>query len=312
MISYLLLNELQGVLGDYTKTARDNYKFHCPFCNHRKRKLEVSMDTDSKGHNFYHCWVCNTKGNSIKGLLYKLNVDSQVYKRVVSNIPNSSYSESGRNSKKYNAPVRLPDDMIYMVEADIDSYYYKMANNYLKNRGLTYKDYIKYNIGYCYKGEYAGRIIIPSYDEDNRLNFFIARTFQNAPINYELPEASRDIVPMENQINWEAPITLVEGVFDAMAVKRNAIPMLGNSLGKEIYRKLLINKVETVYISLDNDAFKKALNIAEKLISEDIKVYLVKLEEKDPSKMGFENYTKMVQNAEKLTLNKIVQYKLNL
>ena len=38
---------------------------------------------------------------------------------------------------------------------------------------LTKEDIIRYNIGYCDTGMYSNRIIIPSYDRDNRLNYFI-------------------------------------------------------------------------------------------------------------------------------------------
>ena len=40
-------------------------------------------------------------------------------------------------------------------------------------------------------------------------------------------------------INWEEPIILVEGVFDAMAVKRNVIPLFG---------KLVLDKLKTINI----------------------------------------------------------------
>ncbi len=34
------------------------------------------------------------------------------------------------------------------------------------------------------------------------------------------PSVSKDIIPFELFINWESPIVLCEGPFDAMAIKR--------------------------------------------------------------------------------------------
>ena len=52
----------------------------------------------------------------------------------------------------------------------------------------------------------------------------------------------------ENQINWDEPITLVEGVFDAMAVKRNAIPILGKFIPKTLNDSIYKGSYEYQYI----------------------------------------------------------------
>ena len=52
---------------------------------------------------------------------------------------------------------------------------YKGAFDALVECGVNKEDITKYNIGYCDGGMYSNRIIIPSYDLDNRLNYFIAR-----------------------------------------------------------------------------------------------------------------------------------------
>ena len=38
-------------------------------------------------------------------------------------------------------------------------------------------DILRYRIGYCRKGPYSGKIIIPSYDENLSLNYFVARAY---------------------------------------------------------------------------------------------------------------------------------------
>jgi hypothetical protein len=74
-------------------------------------------------------------------------------------------------------------------------------------------------------------IIIPSYDANGKLNYFTARSFEKDPYTkYRNPETSRDIIPFELFINWDLPIILCEGPFDAMAIKRNAIPLFGKNI----------------------------------------------------------------------------------
>ena len=75
-------------------------------------------------------------------------------------------------------------------------------------------------------------------------------------------------------------------------------------------RKLALNKVKDVYIALDKDALKSALTISDQLLSLGKRVYLVDMNDKDPSSMGFQAFTQHIQTAEEITLTKIMEYKL--
>jgi uncharacterized membrane protein len=76
---------------------------------------------------------------------------------------------------------------------------------------------------------------------------------------YKNPPVSKNVIMFENQINWNEPITLVEGVFDAMAVKRNAIPLLGKFIPKKLNDSIYNNEVKKINILLDEDAQEQAL-----------------------------------------------------
>ena len=178
------------------------------------------------------------------------------------------------------------------------------------DRGLTDNDFIKYSIGYCTTGEYGGRIIFPSYSASNQLNFFVARSFDGNYFKYKNPEVSKDIIFYENLINWNEPIILCEGVFDAVAIRRNVVPVLGKSISKELLKKLITSKVNDIYIALDKDAFKKALQYCEQFLKLGKRVYLVELDEKDPSEMGFKAFTRHIQTAQELDLTVLMQYKM--
>ena len=208
--------------------------------------------------------------------------------------------------------IELPKEFQPLYLAPTTSFSANIARKYLYDRGITDNDILKHNIGYCIAGEFSDRIIIPSYDQNNQLNFYVARSFNRSYAKYKNPEASKDIIVFENLINWNQPIIICEGVFDAMAIRRNAIPILGKNISKSLLKKIVTSKVKEIYIALDRDALKKAVKFCEQFISMGKKVYLVDMDEKDPSEMGFENFTNLIQNTYPLTTYGLMSKKIEL
>jgi len=149
------------------------------------------------------------------------------------------------------------------------------AAHYLKSRNIKREDILKWKIGYCGSGEYAGRVIIPSFNMDGRVNYFIARSYEEDWIKYKNPSAKKDIVFNELYVDWENDLTLVEGVFDAI-VAENAIPLLGSSLREDstLFSKI-VNHDTPLYVALDPDAESKAMRLVKNLIQHDCEVYKV-------------------------------------
>jgi hypothetical protein len=77
-------------------------------------------------------------------------------------------------------------------------------------------------------------------------------------------------------------------------------------------KKIINSSVKNIYIALDKDAIKQALNFCESLINEGKEVYLVDLKDKDPSDMGFEKFTNLIQNTLPLTFSNLLEKKLQL
>jgi len=302
-----LLGSIENILGKSHKRARENYAFHCPFCNHRKPKLEINMATNEEGKNFWECWVCQTRGQSIRSLLKQLNTPREQAADILKYLPKGTYVEY-----KGLSIVELPKEYQPLYLSSTESVIANMVRKYLYERGLTDNDFIKYSIGYATTGEFGGRVIIPSYSESGQLNFFVARTYDKNYFKYKNPEASKDIIFFENLINWNQPIILCEGVFDAIAIRRNAIPILGKSISDALYKKIITGKVQDIYVALDKDARDKAVQIAEKFLNQGKRVFLIKLDDKDPSEMGFKAFTELIQTAEELDLSGIMMHKLDL
>jgi DNA primase len=302
-----LLGSIENILGKSHKRARDNYAFHCPFCNHRKPKLEINMATNEEGKNPWECWVCQTRGRTVRSLLHQLKTPREQAAEILKYLPKGSQIEY-----KGLSIIELPKEYQPLYSASGTSVVANLVKKYLYERGLTDNDFIKYRIGYTTSGEYGGRVIIPSYSESGSLNFFVARTYDGNYFKYKNPEASKDIIFFENLINWNAPIILCEGVFDAMAIRRNAIPILGKSISNSLYKKILTSTLNDIYIALDTDARNKALQIAEQFLNQGKRVFLIDLPNKDPSEMGFKAFTEHIQSAQELDLSSLMVHKLNL
>ena len=307
MVNQLLVTLVNSVMGSGKATARNNYAYHCPFCHHHKPKMEVNLTENREGKNPWHCWACDVRGTTIYSLFKQLKVDVSKFTELKSLVKTSkSISET-----QVISSVSLPDEYIDLNNVDTSDIMARHALAYLKNRHISKYDIIKYNIGYCKEGLYKNMIIIPTYDADGRLNYFTARSFEKEPyVKYRNPSASRDIIPNEHLINWNIPIILCEGLFDAMAIKRNAIPLLGKNIQSSLMKKIVTSVVDKIYIALDRDAIKQALKFCERLMAEGKEVYLVDLQDKDPSEMGFENFTKLIQNTVPLTYYDLMEQKL--
>jgi DNA primase len=302
-----LLGSVENLLGKSHKRARENYAFHCPFCNHRKPKLEINMHTNEEGKNFWECWVCQSRGTTIRSLLKQLKTPRDQAADILKYLPKGTYVEY-----KGLEAVTLPEEFQPLYGASTTSVIANKVRKYLYERGLTDNDFIKYDIGYCTDGDFGGRIIIPSYSTSGQLNYYVGRSHDGNYFKYKNPEASKDIIFFENLINWTQPIILCEGAFDAIAIRRNAIPILGKAISEALYKKIISSPLEDVYIALDLDAKITALKIAEQLLNQGKRIFIINLQSKDPSEMGFEAFTKLVQIAEELDFSSLILHKLDL
>ena len=307
-----LLFLAESVLGKGQSTSKGNFAFKCPFCTHHKNKMEINLRTTEKRENFWHCWVCGAKGKTLLSLFKKIKA------------PHNKISELNilivpSNKENYTPPdiIELPKEFILLpniTESKIAQIEAKHALNFLKKRGITQDDIIKYNIGFCREGKYEGRVIIPSYDNNKRLNYFIARDYKDkTPQKYKNPPvAAKDVIGFELYINWDAPIILVEGMFDALTIKRNVIPLFGKVIHGKLMEKLVKSSVNRIYIALDADARRDALKQAEKLMSYGKEIYLVEMEGKDANEIGFENFLNTIEQTQPLNFQSLLEKKLQL
>lgn len=263
---------LEDLFGNYK--IHNDYKgqisFDCPVCSYDIKGLD---DGDGKGnleinykYNVYKCWSC-AETHETHGSIYKLIKKYGTQKQLKKyQLLRPEHDES--NTKKVYRQVKLPNEFISFKNVSNGlklTPQFKMAWNYIKKRNITEEMINKFNIGFCYQGVYENRIIIPSYDENDEINYFIARSYlMNTRFKYKNPEAQKEIIIFnENLIKWHETIYLVEGVFDAIFLP-NAIPMLGKYISDKLFTKLY-EKALKIIIVLDGDAWDNAQKLYHRL-----------------------------------------------
>jgi DNA primase len=257
----VILDLLTEILGNPKKMyeGKTQVSFNCPVCDDGKGKGNFEVNID-KG--VYHCWSCGETEDT-HGPLGKFfdKFGTKKQKKLYLLVR----PEEIKIQEKKKRRLRLPEGYTKFKDSNPIYPIYKQAINYLKSRGITEDIIEKYQIGFCDKGECAGRIIVPSFTKDGELNYYVARSWGNTKFKYKNPEAEKDkILFNEHLINWDEDIYIVEGVFDAFFLP-NPIPMLGKHLSELLFESLYTKAKKDIIICLDGDAWSNAQKLYREL-----------------------------------------------
>ena len=288
-------------------TNEEEHQFHCPKCNHHKLKLSINID---KG--YFKCWICDYSGTKISPLIRRFapsyyadwrlllgEIDLDKYDTIfadevevppqIIDLPENFQTLTGKKSRLKSRPLK-----------------------YLYSRGFTDTDILNWKIGFCDFGEYQDRIIVPSFDSEGNVSFFIARSYTDDWMKYRNPKVSKDIIFNDLNVDWDSDVILVEGVFDAMKCK-NAIPLLGSTLRENslLFQKIC-EKRSNVYLALDEDAKGKEFGIAKKLREYGIRTMSIKITPyRDIGEMPAAVVEERKQNADIVSDLDYLHYKLD-
>ena len=298
-----LLNRVIGNNGRLLKKANE-YMYWSPFISHHKPKLQVNIKTQK-----WHCWVSNQGGHNLFQLFKKLKASKEQFDELAKLVGDTKYRKY-ENNKLLKKVVRLPKEFKPMW-TDSGGIIQKHSWVYLQNRGITRSDVVRYGIGFCDEGLYTNRVIIPSYDASGELNYFVGRSIYKDGMKYKNPPVSKDVIGFDLFINWDEPIVLCEGVFDAIAIKRNAIPLFGKTVPKSLMKKIYEKQVKSIYILLDRDAIKDSIKMIDDFMKNGINVYFVNLEEGDPSDIGFEKTINLIKETKQTSFSDLIGMRLN-
>lgn len=278
-----MLNKIYDILVSFLGESKQggyiegcsSYEFNCPACAEEKgvesdgkHNLAVNISITGPGL-VYHCWRCgdtNHMKGGIAGLIKRYGGGDLLkqYFNVLNEIKNSGMYDptmfTGETSTfKEDTFVKLPEtfrklDLRYIGKG-------KLAD-YLAKRKITQDLIDKFNIGVTTwdepKYQDRCRIIFPSYDENGFLNYWVGRDYTGYEKKRKYNNCLADkkqIVCFEDKIEWDADIYLTEGIFDAIHIPLNGVPLLGKTVNRDclLYHKLYQNANANVIIAIDAD-----------------------------------------------------------
>ena len=143
-----------------------NCAVSCPACNENKKsklKLVIRLD-DGR----YQCWVCGIKGGNIAYLAskYRKNADAlfSVFGKKVK-----------KDQDKIPEQLQLPSESAFLLKDALDPDQ-KATVRYIKSRGLNLNDVYRWRMMYSSSRAHRRRVIVPSFDIEGKLNYFISRS----------------------------------------------------------------------------------------------------------------------------------------
>jgi DNA primase len=259
----VLVELLTEFLGDYKQHYESKFQisFDCPCCSEEKGldggdgkgNLEINY-----GKHLYKCWACSeTYGTH--GPLGKLfdQYASKSQKKVYDLIKPEELKQEDIKRPK----LRLPEGYTTFQDSNPRFIPHMEAYRYLQSRGITDEMIERFKIGYTVSGDFAYRIIVPSFNKEGVLNYFTARSWVPKKMKYKNPSVPKDeIIFNESLIDWDKDIYLCEGVFDSFFLD-NPIVMLGKKISELMFSTIYNKANGNIIICLDEDAWTDALNL---------------------------------------------------
>lgn len=259
----------------------------------KKKKLSIEIET-----GVYHCWVCEAKGSNPGRMALKspscTNLDSarnlfSIYRKKTEK---EEVVEQVENAK-------LPDDfkLVFNLENDRD---FRRHYDYLIKRGFCKKTMKRLRVGVSREFLFKDRVIFPSFDMSQNLNYFVSRTIDpDVSFKYRnFKGKKKDIVFREIDVDFTKELILTEGVFDLAHCPENSTCILGSwiDLNHKIFQKIVENKTPIV-LCLDPDAKNKALKIAKLLSEYCVEVRLSQHTDKDFGDMNEKEVQQYIDTA---------------
>jgi DNA primase len=263
----VLVELLTEFLGDFHQhyESKGQISFDCPVCAEEKGldggdgkgNLEINY-----GKHVYKCWSCG-ETHGTHGPLGKLfdQYATKGQKKVYNLIKPEELKQEDIKRPK----LRLPEGYTTFQDSNPRFIPHMEAYRYLQTRGITDEMIERFKIGYTVSGDFAYRIIVPSFNKEGVLNYFTARSWVPKKMKYKNPSVPKDeIIFNESLIDWDKDVYMCEGVFDSFFLP-NSIVMLGKKMSDLIFTTIYNNANGNVIICCDGDAFQDGLKVYHEL-----------------------------------------------
>lgn len=286
-----------------------NAAVKCPNCGYGDKKKFIIRTVDDA----CHCWVCGIKGKNLAPIIKKYLESSllEEYARVF-----GADKLISADVEKIERKLMLPSGFKLLVHSlktidpDIRS-----TIAYVKDRGLTEDDMWYFKFGTSIDASMHRRVIMPSFDNEGRLNYFVARSidiktkpkYLNASVN------KQNIVYNEMNIDWKKPLTIIEGPFDLTKCDTNASCVLGSGLSDNslLFARIMQNNTPVI-LALDADMQDKQQRIARRLDEFGIDVKILPLKKRhDVGEMTRKEFMSLKEEATNWNKDAGLLYKIS-
>lgn len=266
---------LDSLLGQHDRIYTNNnvtYKCLNEKCSSVKKgkfKLNINIEDGT-----YHCWSCDLSGKPkiredkvacFIRLFAKFDKEAEARRAFAAYID--------ENFENIDSGIELVIPQGYnLIFNYLHHPLYQQVRMYLLSRSLTDHDIQAYCLMYNVREQ---KLLFPSYDSDLTLNYFVTRTIGDDGIYENCKKDKAEIIFNEHLIDWNSDLFIVEGVIDAIASRRNSVPILGSTLSNSSTKLLqrIVSSRPRVILALDPDATNKTMKIASFLFSKLIDVY---------------------------------------
>lgn len=233
------------------------YRANCPYCIDRTGKMDKRQSLGIKpAIEFFSCFKCGARGR-----LPETQDELWAPPKDDTNPEADVLAEDLKECRDHFEPLWEDDAWT--------SVFLEEPVNYLKGRGISQEIVRGARIGACLDGKFAGRIVVPIHDIDQRTWLgFSARDWTNKQfLRYRYPRGMERAKFLYNQAalyrESDQPALVVEGVFDALPYWPDAVACLGKP--GDVHFALLTEAERPLAICLDGDAWEEAWSLSEKL-----------------------------------------------
>ena len=223
----------------------------CPFCElDGKRDTKGSLSINSES-GYYQCWRCDTRGFIEEGLEgFELERDDDA--------PPPNLGPPAEFYPLWRAPGATAKT-------------FAVAREYLRGR-VPDEEWQSLGLGAVAPnafGKAAGRVVIPVRNERKEWLGWVGRlpTKKKVALPYYYPPGMSTSSILYNQhilqVETDEPALVVEGVFDAIAVRPHGVAVFGKP--REGHFDLLADAKRPVVFVLDGDSWEESLALAMRL-----------------------------------------------
>jgi DNA primase len=161
---------IQSCFGS-AKVARDgaNVAVKCPACGEKKGKFSINIENWA-----CHCWICGVKSKNLFFILKK-HCDKSLALRFEKNF-GSPESKKKKSLEEVEEEVSLPESFVHLASCKKRDPDIRAVIDYCRSRNISRRDMWYYGIGTGTEFKFRRRVIIPSFDAQGNLNYFVSRS----------------------------------------------------------------------------------------------------------------------------------------